>query len=71
MTNSVSTATYTFRYRNYHIYQIRVVEREMQEYHENEDAKEAQKNLDADEQPPVASLSSNVDRPETVPIASN
>ena len=55
----------------HHISQIRVVEREMQEYQENEDAKdEAHINMDVEEQPPT-SLSADADRQTAVPAASN
>jgi hypothetical protein len=54
----------------YHVSQIRVVEREMQEYHENEDAKEVEKNMGVEEQPPTP-LSMNVCQPIAAPAASN
>ncbi|KAL3791224.1 hypothetical protein ACHAW5_000494 [Stephanodiscus triporus] len=49
---------------------IRVVEREMQEYQENEDAKEKAKNMDVEEQPPT-SLLVDADQHTAVPAASN
>ena len=51
--------------------QIRVVEREMQEYHENEDAKEVQTNMDVEEQPPTSLFSMNAGQPIAAPAASN
>jgi hypothetical protein len=55
----------------YHVSQIRVVEREMQEYHENEDAKEVQTNMDVDEHPPTSLLSMNVVQPIAAQAASS
>lgn len=55
----------------YHVSQIRVVEREMQEYHENEDAKEVQTNMDVEEQPPTSLFSMNVGQPIAAPAASS
>jgi hypothetical protein len=54
----------------HHVSQIRVVEREMQEYHENEDAKVVEKNMDVEEQPPE-SLLMNVGQPIAAPDASS
>jgi hypothetical protein len=60
----------TFRVIVRHISQIRVVEREMQEYQENEDAKEKANNMDVEEQPPT-SLLVDADQHTAVPAASN
>jgi hypothetical protein len=46
-----------------------VVEREMQEYQENEDAKDEAKNMDVEEQPPT-SLSVDAERHTAVPAES-
>jgi len=53
-----------------YISKIRVVEREMQEYHENENAKEAQQNLGVDEETLMAPLSSKADLPAAAAVAS-
>lgn len=42
----------------------------MQEYHENENAKEAQQNLGVDEETLMAPLSSNADLPAAAAVAS-
>ena len=54
----------------HHISQIRVVERELQEYHENEGSKEeAQKCMNVEEQPPTSSLMN--DEQCVAPVATN
>ena len=50
--------------------QIRVVNRELQEYHKNKDAKKVEKNMDVEEQPPK-SLLMNVGQPIAAPDASS